>query len=117
MNMSDTDNPVPVTPPDPITLITKAGKLNYSIERTVSIVRSYHPALSKNILQDLLSNPGTAEYEAYRRGKDMGMFDVESGLYDAAADGDADAQKALQTLRTERNVGDAIKNRFFPDAE
>jgi hypothetical protein len=115
--MSKADNPVPAIPPNPISLITKAGKLNYSIDRTVSIVRSYHPALSKKTLQALLTSPGTAEYEAYQSGKDIGMFDVESGLHDAAAGGDADAQKALQTLRAERNVGEAIKKRFFPDTE
>lgn len=115
--MSETDKPVLTTPSDPISLITKAGKLNYSIEQTVSIVRSHYPALSKNTLQSLLSSPGTAEYEAYQSGKDVGMFDVESGLHDAAAGGDADAQKALQTLRTERNVGEAIKKRFFPNTE
>lgn len=112
--MSDTDNQQP-TLPDPISLITKAGKLNYSIERTVSIVRTYHPAISKNTLQDLLTSPGSAEYDAYHTGKDAGMFEVESGLYTAAADGDADAQKALQNLREERTIGEAIKNSFFPD--
>jgi len=115
--MSETDDQQPVTPPDPISLITKAGKLNYSIERTVSIVRSYFPELNKNALLDLLSSPGTTEYDAYHTGKDVGMFDVESGLHAAAADGDADAQKALQNLRVERTVGDAIKETFFPDKD
>lgn len=115
--MSDTDNQPQIIPPDPISLITKAGKLNYSIEQTVSIIRSHHPALSKNTLKDLLSDPESAEYEAYHTGKDAGMFDVESGLHDAAAGGDGDAQKALQNLRAERAVGDAIKKKFFPDTE
>lgn len=115
--MSDTENPVPNTSPDPLSLITKAGKLNYSIDQTVSIVRSHHPALSKNTLKYLLSDPESAEYEAYHIGKDAGMFDVESGLHDAAAGGDGDAQKALQNLRAERAVGKAIKDKFFPDTE
>lgn len=115
--MSDTDNHLPATTDNPLSIIMKAGKLNYSIEKTVSIVRSYYPALSKNTLQDLLTSPGSAEYDAYHTGKETGMFEVESGLYAAAADGDADAQKALQNLRVERTVGDAIKEKFFPEPE
>lgn len=57
--MSDTDNPIRAVP-DPIALITKAGKLN-------------------------LTSVGSDEYEAYHTGKESGMFDVESGLHDAAA--------------------------------
>ena len=112
--MSDTDNQQPILP-SPISLIKKAGKLSYSIERTISIVRSYHPALSKNTLQDLLTSPGSAEYDAYYTGKEAGMFEVESGLYTAAVDGDANAQKALQNLREERTIGEAIQKTFFPD--
>ncbi|MDU1892835.1 MAG: hypothetical protein E6767_19315 [Dysgonomonas sp.] len=115
--MSETDNTKPATPPDPISLITQAGKLNYPVDRTVSIVRSHHPGLDKDVLLNLLSTSGTKEYEAYHTGKEAGMFEVESGLYAAAAGGDGDAQKALQNLRVERTVGDAIKNKFFPDTE
>lgn len=82
--MSDTDNPIP-TAPDPIALITKAGKLNETIDQTVSIVRSHNPTLSKNTFQDLLTSVGSDEYEAYHTGKESGIFDVESGLHDAAA--------------------------------
>lgn len=115
--MSNTESSIPLTSPDPITLITKAGKLGYSIDQTVSIVRSHFPDHDKNILKKLLITPGTKEFDAYQTGKDIGMFDVESGLHDAAAGGDADAQKALQNLRVERTVGEAIKNKFFPESE
>jgi len=114
MIMSNTKSPTPQTSPDPIVLITKAGKLNYSIEKTCSIVHSQCPGMYED-LHSLLTTSGTKEFEAYSQGRDMGMFDVESGLYDAAAKGDADAQKALQNLRQERITGEAIRDRFFPE--
>ena len=113
--MSDTDNQKTTTPADPLELITKTGKLNYSIDRTVSIVRSYYPEYSKNTLQDLLTRPGSNEYDAYHAGKNAGLFDIENALFDAAASGDVDAQEALLKLQVDKDVTEAIKEKFFPD--
>lgn len=101
-------------PTDPYQLIQKAGKLNYSIEQTASIVCSYFHEKNKKLLINQLSVPGTKEYDSYQSGKDMQMFEVESALYDSATSGDADAQETLLKLQTDKNISKIIEEKFFP---
>lgn len=115
--MSDKNSKTsPQLPSDPLELITKAGKLNYSIDQTSAIVCSSFPGQTKDRIHKLLTNPGTKEYNAYQTGKSIRLFDVENALYDAAASGDVDAQEALLKLQVDKDVTEAIKDKFFPDS-
>jgi len=115
--MSDKDSKTtPQLPSDPLELITKAGKLNYSIDQTAAIVCSSFHGQNKDSLRKLLTNPSTKEYDAYQTGKSIRLFDVENALYDAAASGDVDAQEALLKLQVDKDINQAIKDKFFPDS-
>jgi len=105
----------PKAPADPLELITKAGKLNYSVEQTAGIVCSTFHGQDKSNLRKLLITSGTKEYDAYQTGKDIRLFDVENALYNAAASGDVDAQETLLKLQVDKDVNGAIKDKFFPD--
>lgn len=114
--MSDKNSKTsPQLPADPLELISKSGKLNYSIDQTSAIVCSSFPGQNKDSLRKLLITPGTKEYDAYQTGKSIRLFDVENALYDAAASGDVDAQEALLKLQVDKDVSEAIKEKFFPD--
>lgn len=103
--MSDKNSKTsPQLPADPLELITKAGKLNYSIDQTSAIVCSSFPGQNKDSLRKLLITPGTKEYDAYQTGKSIRLFDVENALYDAAASGDVDAQEALLKLQVDKDI-------------
>ncbi len=101
--------------PNILNLISLAGKLNYTIDKTISIVYDKHPEIDKTLLRELLLTAGTDEYEAFAAGKDTGMYDVEAGMYHAASGGDADAHKALQSIQTGKVISEAIQNKFFPE--
>lgn len=116
MNMEDNEStPLPQYLTDPLCLITRAGKLNYTIDQTVAIVSTYFLDTDKNKLRELLNSPVSPEYEAYQTGKDISLFDVENALYDSATSGDIDAQEALLKLQVDKDVNQAIKDKFFPD--
>lgn len=115
-DMSENENtPLPQVPADPLVLIAKAGKLNYTIEQAVAIVCSSFPEQDKDALLKQISTEGTKEHSAYHNGKIIKLFAVENALYDAATDGDVDAQEALLKLQVDKDVARAIKEKFFPD--
>ncbi|MFT4072803.1 MAG: hypothetical protein QM654_12880 [Dysgonamonadaceae bacterium] len=99
----------------PQELISKAGKLNYSVEQTVSIVCCSFPGTNKKYLIKRLCDPTTEEYELYHSSRNIGLFDVENALYDKATSGDVDAQEVLLKLQVDKDVDKAIQEKFFPD--
>ncbi|MDR1883751.1 MAG: hypothetical protein LBR26_13345 [Prevotella sp.] len=105
----------PRPPVDPLELISRAGKLNYSIDQTAAIVCSFFPAQNAENLRKLLTDPASKEYNAYLTGKDIRLFEVENALYDAAVSGDVDAPEKLFKLQTDKIVSREIKRKFFPD--
>lgn len=101
--------------PDPLKIITKAGKLNYSIDQTIKIVCSIFWDISKKDLSRNIITPGTDEYDAYQTGKSIRLFDIEDSLYESAASGDNDARETILKLQVDKDISEAIKNSFFPD--
>lgn len=96
-------------------IILQAGKLNYSVDKVVSVVRSKLKDIDTDQLFKQLTTKGTPEYEAYHAGLEARNYDIEAGMFKAAADGDADAQKSFQSILKERAVNDAVREKFFPE--
>ena len=98
-------------------VIEQCGRLKYPAEKVLSNLYAKDNKIDIEAIRDKLNTPGSAESMAYRSGFDSGDLAVESALFDAAAAGDPDAQKALHDIQAERTVGNAIKDRFFPDGD
>lgn len=98
-------------------VIGQCGKLKYPVDKVVSILYSKDNDMDTCAIRKQIITPGTPEYKAYHSGIDAGDYEVDTAFHDAASSGDADAQKALHEIQRERTVGDAIREKFFPDSD
>ncbi|MFV0420024.1 MAG: hypothetical protein ACK5KT_14995 [Dysgonomonas sp.] len=97
-----------------IQVIEHCGRLKYPVDKVISI-------LSSKLVEDIrtsITTPGTPEYIAYHSGIDAGDFEVDNALYTDILDGSktsVDSQKALTDIQSKRTIGDAIRDKFFPE--
>lgn len=117
--MEETEGTAPA-PEKIVTLqdtLLKAGKLNYSIERTLSVVRSIHPEIAIDLLKQDLDDPTTEEYQIFYSGKNAQDYEIESAMFDEAAGGSSFAQEALERIQKRNNLDQAIQEKFFPSED
>ena len=101
-----------------IQVIEHCGRLKYPVDKVISILSSKE---HKDLVEDISTNittPGTPEYIAYHSGIDAGDFEVDNALYTDILDGSktsVDSQKELTDIQSKRALGDAIRDKFFPE--
>jgi|GEM_PF-6779961 len=99
-------------------VISECGRLKYPLSKILNILQAKDQDLDIENIKSRLTTPGTEEYQAYRSGFDAGDFEVDAALYSDAISGtktSVDSQKALHDIQRERNINDAIRDRFFPE--
>jgi len=101
-----------------IQVIEHCGRLKYPVDKVISILSSKE---HKDLVEDIrtkITTPGTPEYIAYHSSIDAGDFEVDNALYTDILDGSktsVDSQKALTDIQSKRALGDAIRDKFFPE--
>ncbi|MBF0649176.1 hypothetical protein IR083_10120 [Dysgonomonas sp. GY75] len=99
-------------------VINECGRLKYPLSKILSILQAKDQDLDMEDIKSRLTTPGTEEYQAYRSGIDAGDFEVDAALYSDVISGtktSVDSQKALHDIQRERNINDAIRDKFFPE--
>lgn len=99
-------------------VITECGRLKYPLSKISSILQAKDRNLDIEEMKSRLTTAGTEEYQAYWSGIDAGDFEVDDALYSDVISGtktSVDSQKALHDIRRERNINNAIRDKFFPE--
>lgn len=99
-------------------VISECGRLKYPLSKVMSVLQAKDQDIDIENIKSRLTTPGTEEYQAYRSGIDAGDFEVDAALYSDAISGtktSVDSQKALHGIQQERNISDAIRDKFFPE--
>jgi hypothetical protein len=114
------DNPQKKSLPDMTILevISECGRLKYPLSKILSILQAKDQNLDIEDMKSRLTTVGSEEYQAYRSGIDAGDFEVDGALYSDALAGtktSVDSQKALHDIQHDRNINDAIRDKFFPE--
>lgn len=99
-------------------VIEHCGRLKFPLDKVLNILRSKDHDIDILDMATRLATDGTEEYRAYRSGLDAGDYEVDAALYSDVISGtktSVDSRKALHDIRHERNINDAIRDKFFPE--